>query len=684
MLTSEDYQLLIDRLDKSAARLRLDDADAVVERYLDPEHPVFPAKHMGDRLRELLAAEDTRRFSTHEVRKGVAARLIGSAIGGSRLWADELHHLAGYFGGGTALRPPTDDAWDEAADLSRALFILQGHAIDQEELRWPRELATAQAAGRLKAAGIDVGMKGPELTLPPPALEQATALIQRHLDLLGFADVIINLFTNMRDVGLCIDGMYVAGRRPDVMRTAPSTPWNLLLQLAARSSALGTMPRRDVARGVEWATAVRLATDLATVLEVEPHGYQAIIERRPDRMIPMLQELALFDALFSFRQWPLRHAPFILSAFYNGVDDNAIRQAAGWGIADATALVEAVEAVAKEDPAVFEQADLVSAGANPATLPSLLADMAWQAGTMNAEMVSPLAQSDLMFRPLVAVADGRWTQIASSLAAPAFYEAIQARVRTVLSRSAVAELSGNGTERVVSALFARANLTPLVEGRKYDMGGGDDGECDFVFADDERILFVEAKAKPVSRLTQAGVGHAALLDFAGGMLAAHLQGIRHERVLRSHGRIDFEGGASLPLAGRSVYRLSVTLLDHAGLHDRLLVRGMLRIFLSSEFETVDGVDERTRKQVSKLNITLRKAAADLTALDGMGVGETSLHRGGSVSAGQLAIVLEDAKASRPVSLLSEVVARIAPQHTYGLFNPLSEYLLWRESSAGRI
>jgi hypothetical protein len=684
MLTSEDYHLLIDRFDRSAARLRLIDADAVVERYLDPAHPVFPAEHMSDRLRELLAADDARRFSTHEVRKGVAARVIGSAIGSSRLWADELHHLAGYFGGGTALRPPADDAWDEAADLSRALYILKGHAIDQEELRWSRELATAQAAGRLKVAGVGVAMAGPELTLPPAALEQATALIQRHLDQLGFVDVVSNLFSKMRDDGLCIDGMYVAGRRPDVMRTAPSTPWNLLLQLAARSSALGTLPLHDLARGGEWAAALLLATDLATVLEVEPHGYQAIMERRPERMIPMLKELALFDALFSFRQWPLRHTPLILSAFYEGVDDAAMRQAAGWGIADAIALVAAVEAVAKEDPAVFEQPDLISTGANPATLPSLLADMAWRAGTMNAEMISPLAQSDLMFRPLVAVADGQWTQIASSLAAPAFYEAIQVRVRAALSESAVVELSGNGTERVVSALFARAGLKPLVEGRKYDMGGGDDGECDLVFADDERILFVEAKAKPVSRLTQAGVGHAALLDFAGGMLAAQLQGVGHERVLRSHGRIDFEGGATLPLAGRSVYRLSVTLLDHAGLHDRLLVRGMLRIFLGSEFDTVDGVDQRTRKQVAKLNSTLRKAAADLTVLDGMGVGEASLHCGGSVNAGQLAIVLEDVQAARPLLPLSDFVARIAPLHTYGLFNPLSEYLLWRESPAARI
>jgi hypothetical protein len=684
MLTGDDYDLLIDRFDRSAARVQFIDAEAVVENYLDPGHSVFPSERMGARLRQLLASEDPRRFSTDEIRKAVAARLIGHAIGDSRVWADELEHLAGYFGGGTGVRLPDDDAWDEGADLARALFVLNGHRIVEEARRWPRELATAEAAARLKQAGVGLAMAGPGLVVPPAELERATASIQRHLDRLGLIDVVSNVFRTMNGSGLCIDGIYVGGRRPDVRRTAPSTPWNLLLQLAARSSAAGTLPRSDPARGGAWAAAILLATDLAAVLEVEPHGYQAILERRPERMIPMLQELALFDALFSFRQWPLRHTAFILSAFYDGVDDAPLRRAAGWEIADAVALVEAVDAVARKDPSVFDRSGLVAAGAAATTLPALLGDMVHPAGTINAAMVSPLAQSDLLFRPLVEVSPGQWTQIASSLAAPAFYEAIQARVRAVLPKTAVAELSGNGTERVVSALFARVGLTPFVEGEEYDMGGGDVGECDLVFADDERILFVEAKAKPLSRLTQAGVGHAALLDFAGGMLAAQLQGLGHERVLRSHGYIDFEGGATLQLADRSVYRLSVTLLDHAGLHDRLLVRGMLRTFLGIEFNTVVGVDERTRKQVAKLNVTLRKAVTDMAALDEAGVGETALHRGGSVSAGQLAIVLEDAQAAQPASLLSEVVSRIAPGHTYGLFNPLSEYLLRRESEAGRI
>lgn len=679
MLSDEDLDLLLDRFDQSAARIRFADADAVVDHYMDPEHPIFPADAMGKRLRALLKGSDAKRFSTHEVREAVGARVIGAALGGSRAWADELHHLAGYFGGGTALLPPTEGAWGDAADLARALFTLKGHAITEEHFRWPRELATAEAAARLQREGVAVAMAGPKLVVPSAELEKATGLIQRRLDRLGFADVITNLLHLMRETGLCIDGLYIAGRRPDAMRTSPSTPWNLLLQLAVRSNAAGSLPRTDAGRGGEWAAAMRLATDLATVLEVEPHGFQAILERRPERMIPLLQEMALFDALFSFRQWPLGHTAFMLTAFYEGLDDAPLRQAAGWRIADAIALVRAVHRVSGEDPSSFTAPALVEAGAMGATLAPLLADMAHAVGAVNRDMVSPLAPSDLLFRPLLQIAPGRFTQIASSLAAPAFYEAVQARVRALLPEAAVAELSGNGTERVVSALFTRAGLIPCAKGAAYEMGGDDVGECDLVFEDDERILFVEAKAKPISRLAQTGVGHAALLDFAGGMLAAQLQGIGHERVLRQHGQIAFANAATLQLAGRRVYRLSVTLLDHAGLHDRLLVRSMLRMLLATEFDTVAGADAHTRKQVAKLNATLRKAAADLAALDEMGAGSEALHRGGSLSAGQLAIVLDDVLAAVPASPLCEFVERVAPLHTYGVYNPLSEYLIWRDS-----
>ena len=679
MPSPQDYQTLVKRFDRSAARLPFADREHVVAHYIDPAMPVFPSRQMSERLREILASDDLARFTTHDLRKAVAGQLIGDALGEPGTWASEIHGIAGHFGSGRGLLPPTDDAWDEAADFGRALFILNGPVIEEEKLRWPRELATAAAARRLRARGVEVTMTGADLMVTDEQFERATAMLQRLLDQLGFVDAAGNLLRVMRGRGLCIDGIYIGGRRPDVMRTESGTPFNLLLQLAARSGADGTLSPNSPEREQAWQQSMELATDIAAILEVEPQGYEAILERRSGRLIPLLREIGLFDALFSFRQSPLEHARFILAAFYRGIDDAVLRASAGWSFADAFDLLDAVNRRSPNDPSFFDRAGLILAGAREETLENLLGDMAHPLGTANAAMTSPFAQAGLMFRPLLEVRPGVWTQVAGSLAAPAFYEAIQTKLRQLLSGRAMSDLVGDGTERIVSALFERAGMTPVVNSREYDMGPGAKGECDLVFADDERILFVETKGKPVSRATQTGVGHAALLDFAGGMLAAQLQGIGHERVIRAHGRLDFAHGPSLPLAGRSVFRLSVTHLDHAGLHDRLLVQTLLRTVLNMEFVATAEADRQVRKQVTKLNKMLLKADADMRALDGFGVGEAALHRGGSISAGQLAVMLADVTSGQSSTLLGDLVARLAPSHTYGLLNPFAEYLLWRES-----
>jgi hypothetical protein len=679
MLTPPDYQALIERFDRSAARLPFADREHVIARYMDPETPVFPSVRMGKRLREILASDELTGFTVHDLRKAVAGQLIGLARGEPGHWASEMHHVAGYFAAGSSLLPPSNDAWDEAADLGRGLFILNGHAILEDELRWPRELATAAAVRRLDACGVALKMNGADLVVPADQLTHATAMLQETLDELGFVDAAGNLLRVMASLGLCIDGIYIAGRRPSVMRTEPSTPFNFLLQLAARSTAKGKLPSSSQQRAAAWRKSLGLATDIATVLEVEPHGYELVLERRSARLIPLLQEIGLFDALFSFRQWPLEQARFILSAFYRGVDDAALKASAGWRLADALDLLDAVIRCSLKDPSFFGRADLIAAGAKDETLDALLEDMVHPLGTANASMTAPTAQADMMFRPLLEVEPGIWTQVARSLAGPAFYEAIQARLRKVLSSRASSDLVGDGTERVVTALFERTGMIPLVAGLEYDMGPGAEGECDLVFADAERILFVETKGKAISRATQTGIGHAALLDLAGGMLAAQLQGLGHERVIRAHGRLDFVDGSSLPLAGRSVLRLSITLLDHAGLNDRGLMTMLLRTMLNMEFEAIPEADRQVRDQVAKLNKVLRKGSMDMRVLDDHGVGKSALLRGGSMSTGLLALVLADVMSERPPAPLKRFAELLAPLHTYGLLNPFAEYLIGREA-----
>jgi hypothetical protein len=155
---------------------------------------------------------------------------------------------------------------------------------------------------------------------------------------------------------------------------------------------------------------------------------------------------------------------------------------------------------------------------------------------------------------------------------------------------------------VVLSHFRRAGLTPSFVAEKYDLGAGNAGECDLIFESNTDILFVECKAKALTRGAMAGVQGDALLDFAASTVAAQTQALRHERIIRSNGAIPFLSGAWVELWDRRVTRLSVTLLDHGSLQDKMTFANMFPGLLGATFNASPGY--KKAKQVNELNKSL--------------------------------------------------------------------------------
>ena len=88
----------------------------------------------------------------------------------------------------------------------------------------------------------------------------------------------------------------------------------------------------------------------------------------------------------------------------------------------------------------------------------------------------------------------------------------------------------------------------------------------------------------------AGVQGDALLDFAGGMFAAQAQALRHERILRTRGRIDFcDRTPPLVWRQRKITRLSVTLLNHGALQDRMIFWNLYEALIRAKAEGGIGI-----------------------------------------------------------------------------------------------
>jgi hypothetical protein len=556
--------------DKAVARIR--DAFRASERAvtLDTHQDVeqrFGAPEVGglrealyDRLRPLLRTRKSSGFDTHDLRAVAGAFLFERALGVEPLdRAAPLMTVLACLQANSSVPVPGDPVWQEVVTIGRALIVVG--AFWRHD---PRHEEVAGAIGRLRAAGYKISLRYGRPWMSPSNLAKATSKISELLAPIGLKTVFENLATQMRRDGIYDFNQYLLGRRYQATGRPASFPYGFLVQLAAK---LPDDPVFATDPAANWKEAVLLARDLVTALDIEPQNQFWTISLAPKRLDALLREVGLYDHLFGLRQWSLWFAPFMLKHFFGAEFDARLTEVRGWTIE--VKLCEAVVLKTKTDPARLTRADLRSTGLSDSRLDVLLPHFVHTPGRVNAGYGSPLSaeSSDLMFRPLIEGSDGSFVVPLASIAGPAFYEAAITAVRPALPKSKVTHLAGDGTERVILAIFELAGLSPTLVGAKYNVGKPDEGECDLVFESDTHIVLLECKAKALTRAAMAGAPEAALEVYVGGVLNAQSQCLQHERLLRTKGRIDFEGGRRLDCRDREIVRLSVTLLDHGTLQD---------------------------------------------------------------------------------------------------------------------
>jgi hypothetical protein len=221
-------------------------------------------------------------------------------------------------------------------------------------------------------------------------------------------------------------------------------------------------------------------------------------------------------------------------------------------------------------------------------------------------------------------------------------------------------------ERVVGALLTRSHLPVTLAAEEYDRGAGSRGECDFILESDQHIFFVECKAKALTRGAMAGAPDDALLDFAGGVFASQVQALRHERVLRERGEIKFKSDTRLVWNNRRITRLSITLLEHGALQDRMVFAQMYPSLRGAQVSVHDTYTKK--KKIADFNKILSDVTDEMTRLEALG--ETlQMQRLGaaSISIGQLDIFLDGIKD------LKHLRKRVALPVTHMTLNPLLEF-----------
>ena len=245
-----------------------------------------------------------------------------------------------------------------------------------------------------------------------------------------------------------------------------------------------------------------------------------------------------------------------------------MQHALGWTITDALRLLEVITKNTKEylNIAIFRQRELATGGLSATTWTRMVPYFVHSKDEVNEGYSSPrdATKATLVNRPLLRGSNGTLIRLPASLLGPAFFEAISIALRNAGYPGPDDKVLPTALENAIADFFRNRRYKVDHVAKTYKMldpltGKQIAGECDVVVETLNHIVFLEAKKKPLTRVSQTGDVLANLIDMSDSLLYAQSQAATHERLLRHHRHLRFDDGSRLELGTRHVDRIAVIL-----------------------------------------------------------------------------------------------------------------------------
>ena len=314
-----------------------------VEEHFDKPEIGRLSDSLHNRLREILKSDESSGFDTLDLHAAAGAFALERAIGVSDQRYDAIiKEILPCFGGGVALRPPTDDCWITAGEVGLGLSLLDCFRQPDQ-----RHEAVSSAAARLVQLGYALTLEDGRVDRTGPAISEITEVIRGRLQRIGLMDSLSSLLGAARCCAVHEFDQYLLGRYYDVVSSEPAIPFGFLLNLVVQ---VADWPCTSKSPETDWREAVELARDLVAVIDVQPHNKFWTFNIKPRRIEELLNEVGHYDHLFGFRQWTLRFTPRLLRSFFGDDHDAALIDKCGWGVADAELLSAALVMTVRKEP----------------------------------------------------------------------------------------------------------------------------------------------------------------------------------------------------------------------------------------------------------------------------------------------------------------------------------------------
>jgi hypothetical protein len=535
----------------------------------------------------------------------------------------------------------SDARWRSA--VASAHLLATAEPLDEvsRRIRYGGLRELARQAKKMMAWGVPAHVQGVHVVLSPGDTEIFCQKLDADVKDYGGFDLARETLAAISHLYDATQARFHLCRRVPQLPTKPPRamlPRGYLLNLCVkhsepRSMSVGSMaPFRN---SIE-----KRATALAACMNVEPYSIFEYMFSDARSLPRQLQKIALYDASFALFQLRPTDVPRVLRGVFDWVDEGEMKARLGYTVDEAAAVSEAILRLANApvEPIVFSSR-LLEAEVNLSTISAVLRDLTHQVPP-NPDFLDPseACEVNFWFRPLLKQ-DDAFVLVNASWCAPAFYEAIAGALRDAFGD--IGSQIGLGAERFVRRELGSHGLN--VSSGKYTCAG-QDGECDAVIETDNEIVLLELKAKALTRRAREGSDVHLLLDLADSLLAAQVQLGQHELLLRRHGALELKqpDGSTyhLNLAGRDIERVSTTLLDFGGLHDRTILHNVMNVLSTTRYDAHDKAYRMKFGELKEASRRLLEQTQELVAFDGR-LGGNPFFACWFLSIPQLLVMLDD-------------------------------------------
>lgn len=547
------------------------------------------------------------------------------------------------------LQPFTErTSWVLALSMLECSFLQMYSGCDLDShIGLDRDEAVASAVLRLRARGYKIGMDGERFVFEEGEMERCSLEIHKAVRQSGGRALISSLLHHLQNNKRFIQGRYLVGRvsrpphQPDPM---PAIPWGYLLNVAFRHIT-ETPSTNDITTASQ--NTVKLAADLIATLDVETYSNMAHLSVAPERLPTYIQDLVVADHALSFPQIVAKDLLIIMDNVFANVGaqpQNEMISQLGWGINEAQQLAHYVLTSIPETSigAVFRRKDLLRSKIPNTVLDKMLPWFAHDAQSVNKRYLTPLdaQQADAQSKPFVRLPKNAHFLASAPYCSTGFYEATVAALRSVIGTEADASI-GRAIETTMDKAFRTKGITPSVASKKYNMNGVE-GDADLILETDTAIVLIELKKKSMCRASRSGDTTQAFIDLFQGAIKAQVQLGHQEILLRTKGYLAFEDGTRVPLKGRTIERLAVTLLDWGGTQDRMAFRAAIYALWSGRIGS-DTNDTRAQARLADANKLMDELRGQMQKLVSLGVdGQNPFFNWWFTSVPQLLFLLKTA------------------------------------------